>query len=86
MPIHRVSRGRDEIATASRTTNRRRQRGQTLVEFALVVPLFMGILIAIVEFAFTFNAVLAAQYTSAASRLEYCAARTGTAMAPTARS
>src|SRR6185436_8825286 len=64
MPIHRVSRGRDEIATASRTTNRRRQRGQTLVEFALVVPLFMGILIAIVEFAFTFNAVLAAQYSS----------------------
>ena len=64
MPVHRVSRGRDETATASRTTNRRRQRGQTLVEFALVVPLFMGILIAIVEFAFTFNAVLAAQYSS----------------------
>ena len=64
MPIHRVSRGRDETATAGRTTNRRRQRGQTLVEFALVVPLFMGILIAIVEFAFTFNAVLAAQYSS----------------------
>ncbi len=64
VPILRVSRGRDETATAGRATNRRRQGGQTLVEFALVVPLFMGILIAIVEFAFTFNAVLAAQYAS----------------------
>lgn len=64
MPNHRVSRGRDETAKAGPATKRRRQGGQTLVEFALVVPLFMGILIAIVEFAFTFNAVLAAQYAS----------------------
>jgi hypothetical protein len=47
-----------------RITGRSRQRGQTLVEFALVIPLFMGILTAIVEFAFAFNAVLATQYAS----------------------
>src|SRR5690349_15299150 len=52
MPNHRVSRGRDETAKAGPATKRRRQGGQTLVEFALVA------------FAFTFNAVLAAQYAS----------------------
>ena len=84
MPIHRVSRGRDETATASRTTNRRRQRGQTLVEFALVIPLFMGILIAIVEFAFTFNAVLARSTRAATPRS--WPPRPGTPTAPTAPS
>lgn len=38
---------------------RRRQRGQTLVEFALVIPLFMTLLVALVEFAFIFNSILA---------------------------
>ncbi len=63
-PILRVSRGRDEIATAGSPTRRRREGGQSLVEFALVIPIFMAILISIVEFAFTFNAVLASQYAS----------------------
>ena len=35
-----------------------------MVEFALVIPLFLAILTAIVEFAFSFNAVLATQYAS----------------------
>ena len=42
----------------------RRDQGQTLVEFALVFPLFLTILIAIVEFAFVFNAILATNYAS----------------------
>ena len=41
-----------------------RGRGQTLVEFALVIPLFMSILIAIIEFAFMFNAILATNFAS----------------------
>jgi Flp pilus assembly protein TadG len=46
------------------TGGRSRQRGQSVVEFALVIPLFLAILTAIVEFAFSFNAVLATQYAS----------------------
>ena len=42
--------------------NRHRQRrtsGQTLVEFALVFPLFITLLLGVIEFAFMFNATLA---------------------------
>ena len=49
---------------AGSSTRRRRQGGQSMVEFALVIPIFMVVLISIVEFAFTFNAVLASQYAS----------------------
>ena len=58
--------GRARPGPASRSSRRRprRDRGQTLVEFALVFPLFLTILLAVVEFAFTFNAVLATQYSS----------------------
>ena len=45
-------------------TARRRSRGQALVEFALVFPIFLSILIGIVEFAFIFNAILATNYAS----------------------
>lgn len=38
--------------------------GQTLVEFALVVPLFLTILLSIVEFGFAFNAILAANFAT----------------------
>lgn len=41
-----------------------RDSGQTLVEFSLVIPMFLTILIAIVEFAFVFNAILATNYAS----------------------
>jgi hypothetical protein len=42
----------------------RGERGQTLVEFSLVIPIFLTMLIAFVEFAFTFNAVLATDFSS----------------------
>jgi Flp pilus assembly protein TadG len=48
-----------QTATASRSG-----RGQTLVEFALVIPIFMAMLIALVEFTFIFNAILATNYAS----------------------
>jgi Flp pilus assembly protein TadG len=44
-------------------------RGQALVEFALVVPLFLVLTLAIVEFAFVFNAVLATNFASRAATL-----------------
>ena len=41
-----------------------RHAGQALVEFAFVIPLFLAILVAIVEFALLFNAQLAVNYAS----------------------
>jgi hypothetical protein len=38
--------------------------GQTLVEFALVIPIFITVMLAVVEFAFLFNSVLLADYIS----------------------
>lgn len=43
---------------------RRRSRGQSLVEFALVFPFFMVIMLGIIEFAFALNAVLAIDFAS----------------------
>ncbi len=39
-------------------------RGQALVEFSLIVPLFLTIMLAIIEFGFAFNAVLAINFAS----------------------
>jgi Flp pilus assembly protein TadG len=39
-----------------------RSRGQTLVEFALVFPLFITLMLGMIEFGFMFNAVLAVSY------------------------
>lgn len=39
-------------------------RGQSLVEFALILPLFVTMMLAVVEFAFVFNAVLGVNYAS----------------------
>lgn len=38
--------------------------GQALVEFSLVIPIFLALLIGLVEFAFIFNASLATNYAS----------------------
>jgi Flp pilus assembly protein TadG len=39
-------------------------RGQSLVEFALVFPIFIVLLLGTIEFAFIFNAVLSANYAT----------------------
>jgi Flp pilus assembly protein TadG len=39
-------------------------RGQALVEFALVFPIFIVLLLGTIEFAFIFNAVLSANYAT----------------------
>lgn len=41
-----------------------RSAGQTLVEFALVFPLFFVLLLGVIEFAFAFNAILGVNYAS----------------------
>jgi hypothetical protein len=47
----------------------KRARGQALVEFSLVLPLFITILLAIIEFAFTFSAVLSVNFASRTAAL-----------------
>jgi Flp pilus assembly protein TadG len=37
---------------------RRRQQGQSLVEFAMIIPLFLVLVLSVFEFAFMFNALL----------------------------
>jgi hypothetical protein len=46
------------------TLRNNRQAGQTLVEFALVFPIFVVLLLGTIEFAFVFNAVLSANYAT----------------------
>ena len=43
---------------------RQRGGGQTLVEFALVIPLFLILMTALIEFAFLFNALLASTFAT----------------------
>jgi Flp pilus assembly protein TadG len=43
---------------------RARQAGQGMVEFALVLPVFMVLLLFLIEFAFVFNALLGVSYAS----------------------
>jgi hypothetical protein len=43
---------------------RARSRGQTLVEFGLIFPIFITLLIALIEFGFAFNAFLAMSFTA----------------------
>lgn len=43
---------------------RRRTRGQSLVEFALVFPIFVTMLMGFIEFGMLFNATLAVNYSS----------------------
>ncbi len=53
------------IRTIWRTLSRRPDdRGQSLVEFALVFPIFLVLLLSTIEFAFAFNAVLSANYAT----------------------
>ncbi len=42
----------------------RREKGQTLVEFALVIPLFLVLLMGVIEFSFMFNSTLAINFAT----------------------
>jgi TadE-like protein len=60
VPFHHLS----TLAARLRPFGRRRQRGQTLVEFALAFPIFWTVLLGVIEFAFAFNAVLSVNFAS----------------------
>jgi len=43
---------------------REKSRGQALVEFALVFPIFFTLILGVIEFAFVFNALLSVNYAA----------------------
>jgi len=47
-----------------RPSRSHREAGQTLVEFALILPLFLILLMGVIEFAFMFNATLAINFAT----------------------
>jgi hypothetical protein len=53
-----------ENSEAAAPRSRDPGRGQTLVEFALVFPLFFMMLLGLIEFSFVFNAVLSVNYAT----------------------
>jgi hypothetical protein len=57
-----VSLSRRRKAGASNRSDR--AKGQTLVEFALIFPIFIMLLFGTIEFAFVFNAVLSANFAT----------------------
>ena len=60
-PVSAVARRRHLVVPRP---DRARGRGQTLVEFALVFPIFVMLLLSVVEFAFLFEATLATNFAS----------------------
>ena len=48
----------------SRTGRRREPRGQSLVEFSLILPLFLLLVIGLMEFSLAFNALLSVNFAS----------------------
>jgi Flp pilus assembly protein TadG len=46
------------------TARKDRSTGQTLVEFALVFPMFFILFLGVIEFAFSFNAILSVNFAS----------------------
>jgi Flp pilus assembly protein TadG len=59
-----VATRRQQPGRTARAHRPRRSLGQGMVEFALVVPLFLLMLLALIEFGFIFNAVLTANYAT----------------------
>lgn len=52
------------LRRATARTHETTERGQTLVEFAIVFPLFWMVLVGLIEFAFAFSSVLTVSYAS----------------------
>jgi Flp pilus assembly protein TadG len=55
---------RPSARPAHAPVGQRRERGQALVEFALIFPIFIVLFFAIIEFAFLFNAQLSLNYAT----------------------
>ena len=52
------------MSTLSSGSRRRDAHGQSLVEFALLLPLFMIVVLGLIEFGFAFNALLGINFAS----------------------
>src|SRR3954471_7880395 len=61
--------GRREPRSVDDSRRRAKQRGQTLAEFAIVVPVFLLFVVGLFEFALAFNAQLTTNYASRAGGL-----------------
>src|SRR3954451_12181759 len=61
--------GRREPASVDGSRRRAKERGQTLAEFAIVVPVFLLFVVGLFEFALAFNAALTTNYASRAGGL-----------------
>lgn len=61
--------GRRLAGSIVRPARAGRSRGQAMVEFALVIPIFLILALAVIEFAFVFNAVLATNFASRTAAL-----------------
>jgi Flp pilus assembly protein TadG len=64
------------LPTFKRRRHSDRTRGQSLVEFALIFPLFFTLFLGIIEFSFAFNAILSVNFASRNAAL--AAAEAGT--------
>jgi Flp pilus assembly protein TadG len=71
-PMKRIRLGRP-----TRSDRNARRRGQALVEFSLVIPIFLVVLVAVIEFALALNAVLGTNFASSEAAL--AAAESGSA-------
>ena len=60
----RLRKSRPRGASSTTPASDHGARGQTLVEFALVFPLFFTLIIGFIEFAFMFNAVLSVTFAT----------------------
>lgn len=74
MQLHSTRANADRATTAwtapgRRARLRREQRGQTLVEFALVIPLFLLMVFALIEFAFVFSGMLSISFATRSAAL-----------------
>ena len=49
---------------AEHSRRRRRPRGQALVEFTMIIPIFLGVVVAIFEFSFLFTSFVSVSYAS----------------------
>jgi hypothetical protein len=52
------------MSSRRNTTRHRRSRGQSLVEFTMVIPIFLTVFFSIVEFSFLFTSFLSVGYAS----------------------
>lgn len=64
MPARMHARSLRHGRTVDGRDRREKSRGQALVEFALVFPIFFTLILGVIEFAFVFNALLSVNYAA----------------------